>query len=120
MVLGYLVRLVEMREVSMSASTEALNLDSLKPGSVVDVETKSRHYRIELLGGNNIRISGHPRFCPTPTVAQLSGVIDDGGAFKTGPVSRGTRLVFRPLDQRGSVTTSEITNVLVEHFALAG
>jgi hypothetical protein len=104
----------------MSASTEALDLDSLNPGSVVDVETKSRHYRIELLGGNKVRISGHPRYCPTPTVAQLSGASGGGGALKRGLVSRGSRLVFRPFNGRDSVTTSEIMNILVEHLAPTG
>ena len=103
----------------MSTSAEALDLSSLNPGSVVDVETKSRHYRIELLGGDKIRISGHPRFCPTPVLAQLRGAIGDASTVKSGFVSRGTRLVFRPFNDRDSVTTSEITNILVEHFAPA-
>ena len=45
----------------MQASSESLDYNHLEPGAVVDVETKSRHYRIECLGGNSVRISecGH-------------------------------------------------------------
>jgi hypothetical protein len=41
-------------------STELVDCKSLAQGSLIDVETKSRHYWIECLGGNAIRISGHP------------------------------------------------------------
>ena len=43
---------------------EGVDLKNLSLGSLIDVETKSRHYQIECLGGNAIRISGHPEYCP--------------------------------------------------------
>src|SRR6267154_1156566 len=60
----------------MTENTEfptGVYLSSLDTGSAVDLETKSRHYRIEYLEGDRIRISGHPRWCPTPVVARLHG-----------------------------------------------
>jgi hypothetical protein len=58
----------------MTENTELLTgvyLSSLDTGSAVDLETKSRHYRIEYLEGDRIRISDHPRWCPTPVLVLL-------------------------------------------------
>ena len=50
----------------MPETLEWVDLKSMSPGSQIDVETKSRHYHIECLGGNSMKISGHPDYCPTP------------------------------------------------------
>ena len=100
----------------MTTSTEVSNgveLKSLSPGSQVDVETRSRHYRIEALGGNSMRISGHPRFCPNPTLAELQGSADQVGRFEAGRIEPGKHLVFL-LDSESPVTTSEVVSVRVE------
>ena len=49
--------------------SRAVPEEKLSPGSQIDVETKSHHYHIECLGGNAIRIHGHPEYCPMPVVA---------------------------------------------------
>ena len=94
----------------MTRTAEVLDCKSLEPGSLIDVETQSRHYKIEWLGGSSIRISGHPQFCPTPVVAQLEGSVTREGRFETGIIERGTSLVF-VLDKTFPVTTSEILQV---------
>src|SRR6266850_8332844 len=83
-------------------SAELVACRSLLRGSLMDVETKSRHYRIECLGGNAIRISGHPEYCPDPVPAQL---------LELGLIGRGMRLIFL-LNEHRPVTTSR---VLREH-----
>ena len=45
---------------------EGVDLKSLSPGSLIDMETKNRHYRIEYLGGTTMRISGHRHFAQVP------------------------------------------------------
>jgi hypothetical protein len=61
------------------ASAEFVNCEGLPPGSYLDVETKNRHYIIECLGGSEIRVSGHPEYCPTPVAAHVeSGLIELG------------------------------------------
>jgi hypothetical protein len=82
----------------------------LEPGSLIDVETTSRHYRIECLGGSTIRVSGHPRFCPTPVVAQLEGSVAVDGTIDEGIIERGHRLVI-VFDDHIPVTTSRVLNV---------
>src|ERR1051326_6627321 len=92
---------------------EQVDLDSLDKGSVIDVETKSRHYRIQYLGGDQALISGHPKLCPTPVRAQIDGSIGRGG-IEPGSIRQGMHLVFRRLDDHVPVTTSEITGIRAE------
>jgi len=92
---------------------EGVDLQNLSPGSLVDVETSSRHYRIECLGGNTMRISGHPQFCPTPVEAQLQGSVDGDGMYESGQITPGKHLVF-VLDRDRPVTTSKVLSVHVD------
>jgi len=96
-----------------SAVLEGLYLGSLNSGTAVDLETKSRHYRIEYLEGDRIRISGHPRYCPTPVVARLHGSVLGLGGVAEGYIGCGMNLVFEPLDNHIPITTSEITDIRV-------
>ena len=99
----------------MTTPCEALSsvsLNSLTPGCLIDVETKSRHYRIEHLGGGTIRISGHPEHCPRPVSAQLKGSINEHGVIEAGLIKRGMRIMFR-LSEHLSITTSTVISVRV-------
>jgi hypothetical protein len=88
-------------------------LSSLDTGSAVDLETKSRHYRIERLQGDRIRISGHPQWCPKPVLARLHGSRVGSGEFEDGYIGCGMRLVFERLDNHIPIITSEITDIRV-------
>jgi hypothetical protein len=90
---------------------EGVDLKSLRAGSLIDVETESRHYRIECLGGDAIRISGHPEYCPKPVEAGLQGSVDEDGNVDLSVIEPGARLVFF-LNHR-PVTTSRIVRVEV-------
>ena len=92
-------------------SAEVVDCTSLARGSVIDVETKNRHYRIECLGGNAISISGHPEYCPEPVPAWLHGSIDRQGAVEFGMIGRGKRFVFLLNESRRPVTTSRVRHV---------
>ena len=94
-------------------SAEMLNYKSLEPGSLIDVETASRHYRIECLGGRTIRISGHPQICPTPVVAELQGSVTSEGVLEEGVIEQGTRMAFL-IGEHYPVTTSKVLNFRVD------
>jgi hypothetical protein len=85
---------------------ERVDLKTLRLGSLIDVETKSRHYHIECLGGNAIRVSGHPEYCPQPMPAQLLGCVDKEGEF----IEPGMKLMFFISGDR-AVRTSKIISV---------
>jgi hypothetical protein len=88
-----------------------IHVQELAPGAVIGVDTRSHHYRIEYLGGDDIRISGHPSFCPTPIPAQLRGSIGPGGELEVGYVGPGMRMAFRRINEQGGVVTSPVTGV---------
>jgi hypothetical protein len=97
----------------MTTPCEALrgvNLTSLRPGCLIDLETKSRHYRIECLGGDTVRISGHPEHCPRPVCAQLKGSLNEHGVLELGLIKSGMRIMFR-LSEHVSITTSTVVSV---------
>jgi hypothetical protein len=87
------------------------DINRLRVGSVLDIETKSRHYQIECLGGSAIRISGHPEYCPRPQAAQLHGAVDNEGVVELGLIEPGMRLMFFLNDR--PVTTSRVLSVMV-------
>src|SRR5438477_11524382 len=93
-------------------SAEVIDCKSLERGSVIDVETKSRHYHIECLGGNAIRIFGHPEYCPQPMPAQLQGSIDKDGELEWDFIEPGMKLIFL-LNGDRPVRTSKIISVKV-------
>ncbi len=97
-------------------STDLVNLANLSPGSMLDVETKTRHYRIECLGGNKIRVSGHPEYCPEPVPASLQGSVTREGELELGLIGRGMRVVFF-LNGNRPVTTSRVLKVRCERPA---
>ena len=99
-------------------SAELVDCKSLARGSLIDVETQSRHYRIECLGGNAIRISGHPEYCPDPVPAQLQGSVDKEGTLELGLIGRGMRLMFL-LNEHRPVTTSRVLRVRVDQPKVA-
>jgi hypothetical protein len=97
----------------MMESTEMLNCENLLPGSMIDVETSSRHYRIECLGGSSIRVSGHPEYCPEPVSASLQGSVDKEGVLEVGFIGCGMRMIFL-LEDTHPITTSRVLHVRVE------
>jgi hypothetical protein len=98
--------------ITPSGISEGVDLKSLAPGSLIDVETRSRHYQIECLGGNAIRVSGHPEYCPQPVPAHLQGSLGKDGDLEVGRIGCGMRMVFFLNDQR-PVTTSRVVSLHV-------
>jgi len=109
---------IEIVEALTMTSAELVDCSNLVRGSLIDVETKSRHYRIECLGGSAIRISGHPEYCPDPVPAQLHGSVNKEGDLELGLIGRGMRLMVF-LNDRRPVTTSRVLHVRVDQPKVA-
>ncbi|MEO8597271.1 MAG: hypothetical protein ABI759_28390 [Candidatus Solibacter sp.] len=93
-------------------TAEFVDYRSLPPGSRLEVETRNRHYDIECLGGSDIRISGHPEYCPTPVAGELQGSSDRLGIMEPGLIGTGRHLNFVVGDCR-PVTTSRVIRIRV-------
>src|SRR5215471_7258632 len=61
------------RRIVQSEVEGGVHLGDLPAGSVLQVETENRSYTIEYRGLNQALISGHPVFCPRPTLVTISG-----------------------------------------------
>ena len=90
---------------------DGVRLSSLDSGSVIDLHTTSRQYKIEYLEGDQVRISGHPTWCPTPVRARLHGSRGGPDGFEEGYIGCGMRLMFERLDDHIPITTSKITDI---------
>jgi hypothetical protein len=96
----------------MMPSAELIDVQSLIPGSRIDVETRNRHYRIECLGGKAMRISGHPEYCPDPVPGLIEGSANQIGLVEPGFIERGMYLRFL-IDHHRPVTTSRVMKISV-------
>ena len=92
---------------------DGVYLSTLDTGAIINVGTRNRRYRLEYLEGDRIRISGHPQWCPAPTLARLQGSRGGSEGFVKGYIGCQMRLVFERLDDCIPVTTSEVTDVRV-------
>ena len=85
-------------------------LDNLKVGDLLELETKNRTYFIENRGNGQILISGHPKYCPQPTLVELYGSTSGRIILKPGFIGRHMRLAFRH-PQHGIIHTSRIQEI---------
>lgn len=84
--------------------------DAITVGTVLEVETSNRVYKVEGCANGQALISGHPMFCPDPIVVKLVGSTWGGAMGKTGSIGRAMRLEFwHPVF--GIVFTSRIQQV---------
>jgi hypothetical protein len=92
---------------------DGLFVNNLRPGAIIDLETKSRHYRIEYVAGDEICIAGNPTLFAEPARVRLQGSTGGGGMMEPGFIGRGMRLVFGRPEEGLSVTTSEIVSIRI-------
>jgi len=85
-------------------TAELVDCAGLPPGSLLEVETRNRQYRIECLGGGNIRVSGHPEYCPDPVPGRI---------LQSGVIERGHHLHLL-LEDRRPLTTSRVMHMRVQ------
>jgi hypothetical protein len=98
------------RRIVQSEVEGGVHLGDLPAGSGLEIETENRFYTIEYRGLNQALISGHPVFCPEPTLVTIHGSTWGGAMIKTGFIGRGMRLEFRSPECE-PVTTSVVREV---------
>jgi len=95
---------------SLLQDEDGVYLDDLPLGAVIDVETANRAYRIENRGDGKVLISGHPTYCPEPTLADLHGSTQGGAMLKMRFIGRGMRMEFQH-PERGVIFTSPVREI---------
>lgn len=71
-----------------------VHLRDLPPGSELSIQTRSRSYKMVVLGDSTALLSGHPTFCPDPAEVQINGSTWGGSMLKMKFVGRGMHLEF--------------------------
>ncbi|HLK63042.1 MAG TPA: hypothetical protein VKU19_06360 [Bryobacteraceae bacterium] len=71
-----------------------VHLRDVEPGTVLEVETENRAYTIRYEGSGRAFISGHPVFCPEPTLVTIHGSTWGGTMIKSDYIGRGMHLEF--------------------------
>jgi hypothetical protein len=90
-----------------STDPQTVRIDQLPFGTHLEVETETRTYKIEVLRGGYMLISGHPRHCPVPLLAKLCRRSDSADVRS---ITEGSSLkYFHP--ERGIVRTSPIRRI---------
>jgi len=71
-----------------------VHLGDVPPGTVLEVQTQNRAYKILYKGWDQALISGHPVFCPEPVHVTIHGSTWGGSMLKSRFIGRGMRLEF--------------------------
>jgi hypothetical protein len=102
--------------VKDTCDSNGVALQSLAPGTVLDVQTRNSTYRMVVLDGSDRRVlvSGG-RVFPEATEARIAGATAGGTAVKIGWIGKGLQLELST--DLGRVTTSRVASVELEDEA---
>lgn len=71
-----------------------VNLAELPMGATLEVKTAHRTYLVEKCENDEIRISGHPKYCPEPVLVHYFGATDDTPMLQSGSIAPGMQMEF--------------------------
>ena len=91
-----------------------VHLRDVQPGTVLEVLTQNRSYKLRYEGMGKAMISGHPVFCPEPVLVTIQGSTWGGSMIKQGFIGRGMCLEFNHPSFE-PITTSVIVQVRASH-----
>ena len=86
-------------------------LDQLRPQCVLQIQTQHRCYTAVMLGGSQALISGHPEYCPVPTLVAIAGSTWGGSMLKRRYVGRGMRVEFLHPEYSKPIVTSRVEEI---------
>jgi len=89
---------------------ESVAVDELPVGALLEVETGHSTYRLENRGDGKVLISGHPTYCPEPTLVDLHGSVGGAALLKMWLIEPGLKMEFQH-PTFGVVRTSRVRAV---------
>ena len=99
------------RDIIESEIEGGVFLDRLQPHCVLMIQTQHRWYTAVILGGNQALISGHPQYCPEPTLVNIAGSTWGGSLLKRRFVGRGMHLEFCHPEYSTPIITSRVQDI---------
>ena len=98
------------RNICQSEIEGGVFLNDLPVGTVLEIETKNRFYRLENRGDGQALLTGHPEFCPEPVLVKINGSTWGRSMIKLRFVGRGMFLEFSH-PEFGIIRTTRIREV---------
>jgi hypothetical protein len=99
------------RNIVRSEIEGGVFLDRLQLHSVLLIQTQHRCYTAVMLGGSQALLSGHPEYCPEPTLVAIAGSTWGGSMLKQHFVGRGMHLEFCHPQYSTPIVTSRVQEV---------
>ena len=90
-------------------SDGGVDLGQIKPGTILEVQTKNNAYTVIPQPSGEMLIWGHPEYCPEPTLITGLGSAYVTGVIREGYLGPGMRLTFPSEGRR--VSTSRIVGL---------
>ena len=90
-------------------SDGGIDLRQIKPGTVLEVQTKNNTYTVIPQESGEMLLWGHPEYCPEPTLITGLGSAYVTGLFRENYLGPGMRLSFPSAGRR--VNTSRIVAI---------
>lgn len=96
-----------------SAVGEGFYLNDLARGAVLEIATQHHHYKLVKRADTQVRISGHPMFCPEPVDVEIEGSLGNRLIPNPNPgfIGCGMFLVIKHPRYRHRITTSRIREI---------
>lgn len=105
------------RRIIQSEIEGGVHLGDLPDGATLVVNTENRCYQLVVRGDGSCYISGHPVFCPKPTLVSIHGSSWGGSMLKVAYIGRGMHLEFHHPDYQ-TITTSRIVEIRSSDYRL--
>ena len=99
------------RNIIQSEIEGGVDLRQLPVCCQLEIRTSNRSYRLVNQGDGHVLLSGHPKFCPTPTLVRVSGSNWGGSMLKAAFVGRGMHLEFHCPGYKAPIITSPIEEI---------
>jgi hypothetical protein len=97
--------------IAQSEVEGGVHLQDLAPGSRLEVQTQHRWYTLVNCGDGWALISGHPIYCPQPSLVRILGSNWGGSMLKVRFIGRSMRLEFKHPEYRTPIITSRIVEI---------
>ena len=99
------------RNIIQSEIEGGVYLRDLPVNGKLEIQTRNRSYTLVNRGGGHVLLSGHPQFCPSPTLVKIVGCNWGSSMLKPGFIGRGMHLEFQHPDYTRPIITSPILEI---------